>query len=177
MSKSHVYDCKLCCTLCRLCVLGRPRLARDQSTSSAGNWNVSEHSWDLITVNTNIHLAASEQEGVEEKMQNTNSKFVLFDDCNFQEWSVFGLLYLLWENWRLTNAIFFVLHARLSAWIMEWRNRIQLIRFTSIARLILPRQSKSVKNRYFPSEKHFHHLWWKWSESCVVVHAGFVERW
>lgn len=78
--KPHVYNCKLCCSLCGLCVLGRLRLARDQYTSSAGNWNVSEYDWELVTVNVNIqvnvniHLAASEQERVEEKMQNTNTR-------------------------------------------------------------------------------------------------------
>lgn len=72
LSKPHVYNCKLCCGLCGLCVLGRPRLARDQYTSSAGNLNVSEYNWELVTVKVNIHLAASEQEGVEEKTQNTN---------------------------------------------------------------------------------------------------------
>lgn len=76
MSKSRVYNFKLCCSLCELCVLGRPRLARDQYSSSAGNWNVSEHNWELVTVN--IHLAVSEQEGVEENMQNANTRFFWF---------------------------------------------------------------------------------------------------
>lgn len=74
LSKPHVYNCKLCCSLYGLCVLGRLRLARDQSTSSAGNWNVSEHNWKLVAVNVNIHLAVSEQEEVEETMQNTNAR-------------------------------------------------------------------------------------------------------
>lgn len=38
-------------------------------------WKLECFRAQLVTVNVNIHLAVSEQEGVEEKMQNTNSRF------------------------------------------------------------------------------------------------------